>query len=70
MARKQEIEVVRPRKAIAALEGFNNDVVVLLAATKNAHSFMLDKTLDPARVCSALAETLGGPIAAVQRWYE
>jgi len=70
MSRKQEIEIVRPRKAIAALEGFNNDVGVLLAAARNAHSFMTDKTLDPVKVCSALAETLAGPIAAVARWYD
>ena len=70
MARKEEIQVVHPRIAIAALGGLNSDVGVLLAAARNAQRFLADKTLDPAKVCEVIAESLLDPIARVAKWYD
>jgi hypothetical protein len=56
MARKEEIPVIHPRRAIAALGGLNSDVGVLLAAARNAQRFLADKSLDPAKVCEVIAD--------------
>lgn len=70
MARKEEIPIIHPRRAIAALGGFNSDVGVLLAAARNAQRFLTDKDLDPAKMCEVIAESLLEPIARVAKWYE
>ena len=70
MARQKEIALIRPRRAIDALGGFNDDVNFLLAAARNAHSFLLDDSLDPDKTRKAVAPILSEGIERVRKWYE
>lgn len=70
MARKEQVEVIHPRKAIAAIEGFHSDANYLLTMARNLHSFMTDDNLDKAKVCAVGAVQLKEAIDRVGRWYD
>ncbi len=70
MARKEETKIVHPRQALAALTAYNNDVGTLMAAVRNAISFLSDDTLDQAKVGKAIVPTLKDASDKVSRWYD
>ena len=70
MARKEEIQIVHPRVALRALTGFIDDVGVLMATARNAHSFLTDDGLDAEKVRHALSPTIKEAIDRVAKWYD
>lgn len=70
MARKDEVKIVHPRTAMRAIEGFHGDANYLLTMTRNAHSFLIDDSLDAEKVRKAIAPQLKEAIDRMAKWYD
>lgn len=70
MARKPEIQIIRPRKMAEAMSAFNDDVNFLASAVRNSVSFLNDDSLDPDKTRKVVAQQLDEAHKRVWRWYE
>lgn len=69
MARKEELKIVHPRTAMRAIDGFHTDANYLLTMARNAHSFLVDDSLDAEKVRKAISPQLQEAIDRVAKWY-
>lgn len=69
MSKKEEVPIIHPRQIRLALEGFNNDVMMLLTAARNAVSFLSDDSLDPEKTRKAVSPSLKEAAERVAKWY-
>lgn len=71
MARNNEKQtIIHPLAAIEALNGYHNDVGVLLTVVQTAINLLTNESLDARKVADSVAPTLQAKMEAVRRWYE
>jgi hypothetical protein len=69
MAKKTET-IIHPLSAIDALQGYHQDVSLLMAAAQSALLFMSDRDLDGRKVCDSVGPELRRALDRARRWYE
>lgn len=67
---KKPAEIVHPLAAMEALQGFYQDVTLLVMAAHNAADMLGSKTLSPQAVAKAVAPDLEKAVAGVRKWMD
>ncbi len=70
MARKKETRIIHPLAATEALNGYHNDVGMLLATIQSTLSVMKETDVSARKFHDSIAPRLQESIDRVSRWYD
>lgn len=68
MARKDDVTPIHPVKIMNALQEYLAEVRYMQGVMDNAHRFLSDESLDPAKVVPVVAEQIKTAIDRMDKW--
>ena len=68
MAKKREPTIIHPAILVESIAAYRDDANQLLATSRHALTFMEDNSLDPKKVCEAVAPMLKEAVERMARW--